>query len=55
MDQVIAYIEMGLAIVGAAAVVASLTPTTTDDSFLAKARSVLNWLAFNIGQAKNKD
>jgi hypothetical protein len=42
------------AIVAAASAVAALTPTPSDDAFIAKAYKVIDWLALNIGKAKDK-
>ena len=41
-------------IIAVAAAIAALTPTPKDDGVIAKVRSVINWLAFNFGHAKNK-
>ena len=44
----------GLAlIVAGAAVLATITPTPKDDAILAKLKKVLDFLALNIGKAKN--
>jgi len=42
------------AIVAAASAIAALTPTPTDDSFVAKAYKIVDWLALNVGKAKDK-
>ena len=42
------------AVVAAASAVAALTPTPKDDSIVAKAYKVLDWLALNVGKAKDK-
>ena len=41
-------------IVAAASTVAALTPTPKDDAILAKAYKVIDWLALNVGKAKDK-
>lgn len=41
-------------VIASAAVLAALTPTPKDDEFLAKIRKVIDWLALNILNAKNK-
>jgi|TARA_R110002153_G_scaffold157997_1_gene310039 hypothetical protein len=41
-------------IVAAASAVASLTPTPKDDGLVAKAYKIVDWLALNIGKAKDK-
>ena len=50
-DNIIAALT---AIVAAASAVAALTPTPTDDSLVAKAYKIVDWLALNIGKAKDK-
>jgi hypothetical protein len=40
-------------IVAAAATLAALTPTPADDTFLAKIRTVIDWLGLNVLNAKN--
>lgn len=42
------------ATVAAASAVAALTPTPSDDSFVAKAYKIVDWLALNVGKAKDK-
>mgnify|MGYP006438354545 FL=1 len=42
------------AVVAAASAIAALTPTPTDDSFVAKAYKIVDWLALNVGKAKDK-
>ena len=42
------------AIVAAASAIAALTPTPTDDSLVAKAYKIVDWLALNVGKAKDK-
>jgi hypothetical protein len=42
------------AVVAAASAIAALTPTPTDDSLVAKAYKIVDWLALNIGKAKDK-
>lgn len=41
-------------VVGTAAVIAAATPTPKDDEWVAKARKVLDLLAFNVGNARNR-
>lgn len=41
-------------VIAAASAIAALTPTPKDDSFLAKVKGLVNFLALNIGFAKNK-
>jgi len=42
------------AVVAAASAIAALTPTPTDDSLVAKAYKIVDWLALNVGKAKDK-
>ena len=62
MKEIIAYLVSNVegilsaltAIVAAASAVAALTPTPTDDSLAAKAYKIVDWLALNVGKAKDK-
>jgi hypothetical protein len=62
MKEIISYLVSNVdsilltvsAIVAAASAVAALTPTPSDDAFVAKAYKVIDWLALNIGKAKDK-
>jgi hypothetical protein len=42
------------AVVAAASAVAALTPTPKDDAIASKAYKVIDWLALNVGKAKDK-
>ena len=42
-------------IVALAASIAALTPTPKDDGIVKKARKVVDFLALNFGNAKNRD
>lgn len=42
-------------VVGVASMVASVTPTKSDDKIMKKVRKYTNFLAFNFGRAKNRD
>jgi hypothetical protein len=48
-DQIIDALT---AIVTGASALAALTPTPKDDTFMGKAYKVVDWLAFNVGKAK---
>lgn len=62
MKEIISYLVSNVdsillavsAIVAAASAVAALTPTPSDDALAAKAYKVVDWLALNIGKAKDK-
>ena len=46
--QVIPWLVMG------ASLIAALTPTPIDDGLVKKAYNVLDWVALNVGKAKDK-
>ena len=48
------YLEVALAIHAAASAICALTPTPKDDEILRKAYKVLEFLALNIGRAKQR-
>jgi hypothetical protein len=48
------YIQIALSVIGAASVIATLTPTPKDDVILYMAKRALDFLACNFGKAKNK-
>jgi len=50
-DNIIAALT---AVVAAASAIAAITPTPKDDSIAAKAYKVVDWLALNVGKAKDK-
>lgn len=62
MKEIISYLVANVdsilfavsAVVAAASAVAALTPTPKDDTFVAKAYKVLDWVALNVGKAKDK-
>lgn len=62
MKEIIAYLVSNVdsiiaaltAVVAAASAIAALTPTPKDDGLAAKAYKVVDWLALNIGKAKDK-
>lgn len=45
-------IGIATAIVTAASAIAALTPTPADDTWVGKAYRIVDWLALNIGRAK---
>jgi len=62
MKEIISYLVANVdsilfavsAVLAAASAVAALTPTPKDDSIVAKAYKVLDWVALNVGKAKDK-
>lgn len=46
-------IGIATAVVAAASAIAALTPTPSDDTFVGKAYRIVDWLALNIGRAKD--
>jgi hypothetical protein len=48
------YIELALAIVGVASIIATMTPTDIDNKVVSMASKFLHLLAMNFGKAKNK-
>lgn len=40
------------AVVAAASAICALTPTPADDKFVGKVYKILEWLALNVGKAK---
>lgn len=50
-DNIIAALT---AVVAAASAIAAITPTPKDDSIAAKAYKIVDWLAINVGKAKDK-
>ena len=55
IEFIIKYVPIALQVVGVCAVIATMTPTKVDDKIIQKILDVLNFLAGNIGKAKNKD
>lgn len=54
MENWVSVLEGASMIVAGAAVLAAVTKSPKDDAALAKARRVLDWLALNVGNAKNR-
>lgn len=48
-DQLLAVLT---AVVTAASAICALTPTPSDDKFAGKLYKILEWLALNVGKAK---
>ena len=61
MTEIINYITQNASgifavvtgIVTAASAIAALTPTPKDDTIVAKVYKIVDWLALNVGKAKN--
>ena len=44
-----------LEVIGAAAIIATLTPNKSDDAIVAWILKIVNFLGANVGKAENKD
>ena len=53
-EWVIRWIMVIPYLVMAASLIAALTPTTKDDGWVKKIYMVLDWIALNVGKAKDK-
>lgn len=54
MDYVLTAISLASYVVGAASVIAALTPNRVDNRIVAFLREVVDFLAVNVGNAKPK-
>jgi hypothetical protein len=54
MEKINQYVEIALAIHATASLICALTPTKKDDDFLGFLYKVLEFLALNIGRAKQR-
>jgi hypothetical protein len=54
MSNLSQYLEIALAVHAAASIICSLTSSPKDDAFLRKIYKVLEFLALNIGRAKDR-
>ena len=54
MGKLNEYLEIALAVHAAASIICALTPTKKDDNILAVIYKVLEFLALNIGRAKDR-
>jgi hypothetical protein len=54
LENKLELIHAVTAIVAAASAVAALTTTPKDDGWIAKAYKLVDWLALNVGKAKDK-
>ena len=51
---IIAWVQVIPLLVMGASLIAALTPTPIDDGLVKKAYNVLDWVALNVGKAKDK-
>ena len=54
LDFILKLIQIVPYIIAAASLIASLTPTPKDDKFIGKVYKFVDWVALNIGRAKDK-
>jgi hypothetical protein len=54
LENKLELVQAVAAIVAAASAVAALTPTPKDNGWVAKAYKLVDWLALNVGKAKDK-
>jgi len=54
LEHSAALIGILTGIVTVASAIAALTPTPKDDAVVGKVYKVIDWLALNVGKAKNK-
>ena len=54
IDTVTKVLDIATSVVGTAAVIAAATPTPKDDNVFAIVKKVLDFLAFNFWNAKNR-
>ena len=54
LQWVIAWIQVIPWLVMGASLIAALTPTPVDDGLVKKAYKVIDWVAINVGKAKDK-
>ena len=53
LENTAELLGIATAVVTAASAIAALTPTPRDDTWVAKVYSIVDWLALNIGRAKD--
>ena len=54
LEYIVRWVQIVPWIVICASLIASLTPTPSDDMWIKKVYSVLDWMALNVGKAKDK-
>ena len=47
-------IAIASSVVALASLIAAITPTPKDDTWVGKAYKIVDWLALNVGKAKDK-
>ena len=53
-EWIIRWVVVVPYLVMAASIIAALTPTPVDDGLVKKCYKVLDWIALNVGKAKDK-
>jgi hypothetical protein len=54
MDKLSQYVELALAIHAVASIICALTPTQKDDTVVGFVYKVIEFLALNVGKAKDR-
>ena len=54
LEHKLDLINISTALVTAASAITALTPTPKDDGWVKKVYTVIEWLALNVGKAKDK-
>ena len=54
LDTILKLVSVIPWLVSICSLIAALTPTPADDKLVGKAYKILDWLALNIGRAKEK-
>lgn len=54
LENAVTALNFASNVIAAAAIAAAFTPSPKDDEIIAKLRKVIDFLAFNFGNAKNK-
>jgi hypothetical protein len=54
-DWALKIVQYGSSVIGFASMIAAITPTKKDNAAIAILRAVIDALAFNFGNAKNKN
>ena len=54
LEYIVRWVQIVPWIVMGASLIATITPTPSDDMWVKKIYSVLDWMALNVGKAKDK-